>query len=291
MGENAKKYTMDGRMCRDPELVFWRRIDASWKRFARDADDVLWSRIHLPNFPGIGRLKEVQQECYKTHSAHTSNPDRNKGLVKKTHRRGIAAGRWARVLEHVLRNGWTTWLENGSHEHRQPHQQMRALKKYGDLLSTGKVRVNSILKRLEKLTRFRIYTKTRVLVCTIDSTERMVQAMEQGTVEAAIAVGGSSQLTSGKLNLDTAIMDEAACVLETSVPVILALGVKNLTLVGDHKQLQPFSVIRAGEGGTNHTRSLMKRALDAGAPKQFLTTQYRMHPRICEVGDMYTELV
>lgn len=71
--------------------------------------------------------------------------------------------------------------------------------------------------------------------------------------------------------------------LETAVPVLLALRVKNLTLVGDHHQLRPFSKVREQDVGHNHTRSLMERAIDAGAPHQFLGTQYRMHPKLCQV--------
>lgn len=70
--------------------------------------------------------------------------------------------------------------------------------------------------------------------------------------------------------------------LETAVPVLLALRVKNLTLVGDHHQLQPFSRVREQDVGHNHTRSLMERAINAGAPHQFLGTQYRMHPKLCQ---------
>ena len=74
--------------------------------------------------------------------------------------------------------------------------------------------------------------------------------------------------------------------LETAVPVLLALDAKNLTLVGDHRQLQPFSRLREHEALRNHSRSLMERAIDAGGQFQFLSTQYRMHPRICEVRDV-----
>lgn len=57
--------------------------------------------------------------------------------------------------------------------------------------------------------------------------------MEEGTIDAARAVGGIAESSSSySLTLDTAIMDEAACVLETAIPVVLALGIKNLLLVG-----------------------------------------------------------
>lgn len=57
--------------------------------------------------------------------------------------------------------------------------------------------------------------------------------MEEGTIEAAKAVGSiADNASSYTLTLDTAIMDEAACVLETAIPVVLALGINNLVLVG-----------------------------------------------------------
>ena len=58
----------------------------------------------------------------------------------------------------------------------------------------------------------------------------MLRSMEEGINEAATALEESA--SSCSLVLDTVIMDEAACVLETAIPVVLALGVKNLVLVG-----------------------------------------------------------
>lgn len=77
-------------------------------------------------------------------------------------------------------------------------------------------------------------------------------------------------------------MDEVACVLETAVPVFLALGIHNLTLIRDQYQLQPFSEVRDAGGGSNHSRFLMERAVDAGAPSQFLEVQSDMRgtPRV-----------
>ncbi|CAM9608453.1 unnamed protein product [Ectocarpus sp. 8 AP-2014] len=162
-------------------------------------------------------------------------------------------------------------------------RQLKALDKWVRFLSEGASRVASLLMRLEGLTRFRIFTETRVLICTVDSTERMVRTMEEGTLEAAIAIGHELDASSCRLTLDTTIMDEAACVLEAAVPVLLALGIKNLTLVGDHQQLQPFSQVRENGAGKHHSRSLMERALDSGRANQFLDLQYRMHPTLCQV--------
>lgn len=61
----------------------------------------------------------------------------------------------------------------------------------------------------------------------------MLRTMEEGTIDAASAVGSiAGSASSYRLTLDTAIMDEAACVMETAIPVVLALGIKNLLLVG-----------------------------------------------------------
>lgn len=234
-------------MRNDPELVFWHRTAATWDRLSRGADDVLWSRLHLPSFPGIAKFQNDQLKWNKLHDTHMINGDENQAT--KSYKRGLTAGRWARVLEYALRKGWVTWLKTGSSDQRTTYRQMCRVTIFRQLLSMGRERMRTLLERLEHLTRFRMYTKTRVLICTVDSVEYMVRTMEQGTLKAALAVGDSAQLVSTNMAIDTVIMDEAACVLETSVPVLLALEVKNLTLVGDPYQLQPFSIVRHGEGG------------------------------------------
>jgi superfamily I DNA and/or RNA helicase len=58
----------------------------------------------------------------------------------------------------------------------------------------------------------------------------------------------------------------------------------NLILVGDHKQLPPFSVVRPDKfQEKNHLRSLLERTVDCNLSPHVLTIQYRMHPKICEM--------
>lgn len=221
---------MAGRMANDAELVFWRDARASWANYLKAAEAVSWSRLHLPNFPGIARLLALEQESLRA-----------SGRGKKfdeLERRGRAAGKWAFALKRVLKANFYERLKNGSHVQRLMLRQLKALDKWVRLLSQGTSRVASLLMRLEDLTRFRIFTETRVLICTVDSTERMVRTMEEGTLEAATAIGHELDPSACRLTLDTAIMDEAACVLEAAVPVLLALGIKNLTLVGTVYVLQ-----------------------------------------------------
>ncbi|CAB1103224.1 unnamed protein product [Ectocarpus sp. CCAP 1310/34] len=275
LGLHSKNFTMAGRMANDAELLFWRDARATWTKHLEKAKAVSWRRLHLPSFPGIARLLALEQESLRS----TGTGEKH----DKLRRSGRTAGKWAFALTCVLKANFYKRLENGSRAQRLMLRQLNALDKWVRLLSQGASRVASLLMRLEGLTRFRIFTETRVLICTVDSTERMVRTMEEGTREAAIAIGHELDASSCRLTLDTAIMDEAACVLEAAVPVLLALGIKNLTLVGDHRQLQPFSQVRENEAGKHHSRSLMERAIDSGRANQFLDLQYRMHPTLCQV--------
>lgn len=215
---------MAGRMANDAELLFWRDARATWTKHLKAAQAVSWSRLHLPNFPGIARLLALEQE-----SLRLTGTDKKHDKLRMS---GRAAGKWAFALKRILKANFYKRLENGSRAQRLMFRQLKALDKWVRLLSEGASRLASLLMRLEGLTRFRIFTETRVLICTVDSTERMVRTMEEGTLEAAIAIGHELDASSCRLTLDTAIMDEAACVLEAAVPVLLALGIKNLTLVG-----------------------------------------------------------
>lgn len=269
---------MAGRMRHDPELVFWRNVRDGWSKNLQAAEAVSWRELHLlPNFPGVARLLELEADSFSA----TGTTDK---ALERQKNRGRAAGRWASALESVLKTNYFKRLNGGNRAQKLMSRQLRALDKWVGILSDGFSRVKRVLMRLEDLTRFRIFTKTRVLICTVDSTARMLRAMEDGTREAVIAIGHSrSEPFSYRVSLDTAIMDEAACVLEQAVPVILSLGIKNLTLVGDPNQLQPFSQVRDTEVGQHHSRSLMERAMDANMQREFLDTQYRMHHHLAEV--------
>lgn len=280
LGEFTREFTIEGRMRNDPELVFWRRQVESWSKAYSNAMAVSWTKLHLASFPGIQKLRDVHNSGG---AACTSSSRVDQAETEKKRKR--AAGLWIVALTHVLHEVYMIRLKNGTKEQRLTYKQACAFQKWRPLLKSGLSRAAAILARLEILTRYRIYAQTRVLLCTVDSSERMVREMEEGMFAARRAVGSAAALSRSKerLKVDTAIMDEAACVLETAVPVILALGVNNLTLIGDQHQLQPFSQVRADGGNSNHSRSLMERAIDAGAASHFLEVQYRMHPAICEV--------
>lgn len=265
----------------DVELLFWRQIVSTWTQTLRSLKSISWENLHRPAFPGFKRLEDVKARGVAA-LYDSSSSGKEKGRREQEKRAGEAAGRWIRALDHVMHDVYLNRLRHGSIPQRRTFKQIEALQKWKDLAKMGLERSERILARLEILTRYRILTKSKVLLCTVDSTERMLREIEEQTVRAAAAVGISCVDSPARVSLDTAILDEAACVLETTVPVILALGVNNLTLVGDQRQLQPFSMVR-DSSDTNHSRSLMERALEAGYPSQFLDVQYRMHPRICQV--------
>ncbi|CAM9967678.1 unnamed protein product, partial [Ascophyllum nodosum] len=166
LGTHAKEFTIDGRLRNDPELVFWRGVHETWTRASAKAKAVSWDRLHLPSFPGIERLEEIAQEGVEA----SINSMKNLQLEKKA-KKGRAAGRWAFALKLILRVAYEKRLAKGTAAQRQTLKELRSLEKWQELVSRGRRRSRQIVSRLEDLTRYRLYTTTRVLICTVDSVE------------------------------------------------------------------------------------------------------------------------
>lgn len=205
LGKDAREFTMEGRIRKDPELVFWRAVHDNWAQALSTADKISWENLHLPNFPGIARLKEIEQQGLS--AGNLSRLGKHHLQKESLEKKGRAAGRWAYALTQVLRETFESRLERGTAAQKQKLKQLRSLEKWKTLLSTGRHRSEWILSRPEGLTRYRLYTTTRVLICTVDSTERMLRKIEEGTAAAALAVGKDVGATT-QLQLDTVIMDE-----------------------------------------------------------------------------------
>lgn len=239
---------------------------------------VLWTEKKFYTYPGVKRLLALQKAA-----DGLSTQGKLSKAGKKAVRAGKTAGWWILALRTVMQEQFERRLRLGNENQRRTLRRLKFLDKMVPFLETGRGKATKLLLRLEDVTRYRIFTEARVLLCTVDSIPRMTRDMKEG-LKPPLKMGGKSRRKSKKgVKVDTAIMDEAGCALEPTIPMILALGVNNLTLVGDHHQLPPFSAVPAEEGVQNHSRSFMKRALDAGLTSHFLDTQYRMHPRICEV--------
>jgi hypothetical protein len=82
--------------------------------------------------------------------------------------------------------------------------------------------------------------------------------------------------------LDVVILDEAGSMPEWKMPLLTRFRPRLLLLIGDHKQLPPFT---SCEGGFRPV-SVLERMADVlsstAMPVKMLTTQYRMHPDICQ---------
>ena len=90
---------------------------------------------------------------------------------------------------------------------------------------------------------------------------------------------GNERLKKNKLTYDFLIIDEACQCVEPSSLIPLCHGIKNLILVGDHKQL-PATVFYPKAKSILYNRSLFERLIDNNIPRHILTIQYRMQTNI-----------
>lgn len=169
---------------------------------------------------------------------------------------------WSIVLNSVL-------LENARERIRKQSGGVR-IRLWSNLLKTSTKFLIDVVTRVRQLRSKYIMENTRIHVCTIDSTVRMQRSLQLHEID---------------LKLDTCIVDEAGCVLESCIPTLLAFSPKNLILIGDHKQLQPFSAIHHdfGNNAINNAQSLLERCIKCDLKPWLLTVQYRMHPEICSL--------
>jgi hypothetical protein len=117
-----------------------------------------------------------------------------------------------------------------------------------------------------------VLREARLFLCTIHTVKNLC-SVYQKTTESPIKI-------------HTVFVDEAGCVTESCIPLLLLCNPVNIVLVGDHKQLPPFTKFRQDEVvATRYGRSAFERIADARNNLPLLTTQYRMHPTICNVVD------
>jgi hypothetical protein len=134
------------------------------------------------------------------------------------------------------------------------------------LLQQLKNKVEQLKKELILTTvqvRKKIVKKTRVFLSTISVSDRLPCS-----------------------DIHTCIVDEAGCMGEQELGILLGLKSTNLILIGDHKQLSPFTNIQPDiASATKCNRSFFERAVDAAgeARTHFLDEQYRMPVAICDI--------
>ena len=127
------------------------------------------------------------------------------------------------------------------------------------------MRIGRALERLEEAclrAKSQILDACRVFVCTV------------GSVHYATEYSASKNLT-------TIVVDESSRLCEMDVPRLLVVSpaLQNLVLVGDQRQLEPFTNSMSPAAKS----SLMQRFEVAAATFHMLTEQYRMDPSICHL--------
>lgn len=119
----------------------------------------------------------------------------------------------------------------------------------------------------------RVVRQTRVFLCTIPSSYQVRKLQEDFPDDFPNRLAMS-------------ILDEAAATAETYVPLVISIGVENLVMLGDHKQLNPLVLATGGDReikDKNVDRSFMERAMACQCPLHPLRIQYRMPEVLCQL--------
>lgn len=130
-----------------------------------------------------------------------------------------------------------------------PHSKLPLLRELNMLLARAKAKKTALILKYREKYESDIKTRSNVFLSTISSAWRAQQ-------------------------ITTVIVDEAATVEEESIPGLFKCNPKNVILIGDHKQLKPFSAIDQFEPSSFFER--MTKICNV----HLLKTQYRMAPSI-----------
>ena len=84
------------------------------------------------------------------------------------------------------------------------------------------------------------------------------------------------------LKADVVILDEAGSMPEWKMPLLTRFQPRLLLLVGDHKQLPPFTSCQGGFRPVSVLERMVDALSSTATPVKMLTTQFRMHPDICQ---------
>eukprot|EP01043_Picozoa_sp_COSAG02_P020014 COSAG02_NODE_977_length_15502_cov_235.762838_11_plen_1407_part_00 len=179
----------------------------------------------------------------------------------ETYRRGRKSDLEAQLEELQCDETAPVFPEQRSHRKDSLAQSIREC-----IECTGAMRTQALLHHLITDAESRVIDRCTAFVCTVGSIERAKNAKLE------------------KKHIQTAIVDESSLLPEFAVPRLLvtrgianlpAPWIKNLVLVGDHKQLASFSYGPSVDNG-----SLMQRVAEVSGC-HMLEEQYRMDPAIC----------
>eukprot|EP00047_Mylnosiga_fluctuans_P013963 m.34417 g.34417 ORF g.34417 m.34417 type:complete len:788 (-) comp5214_c0_seq1:140-2503(-) len=134
--------------------------------------------------------------------------------------------------------------------------------------------VRMMKSKFEAAARSDIIARARCILSTVDSSGRAVREVFAEAEGAGIV----------PKTVHSVIVDEAGCMPEYAMPLLLNLRPECLLLIGDPDQLQPFTKVDdVISEELQHARSLLERAKECGLDLHFMDTQYRMIPPLCEL--------
>lgn len=171
--------------------------------------------------PAVLFLKEFRDNWdIKLHQLPSSSEDKKRVALRSwlEQQRRDADRRMPSVLRDDMTAFWAGLTSS---------QQRQTVGAWRSLLEKGVGCLVELTTKACQQARNRILRDTRVYVCTIDSTPRLFRDMADHRGE--------------DLSIDTVIVDEAGCVLETAIPILLQWAPSNLVLIGDHLQLPPYT--------------------------------------------------
>lgn len=123
-------------------------------------------------------------------------------------------------------------------------------------------RTDANTRRVETELEALILSEAEMVFATLSSTQR-----------------NSFRAASSRTPFHTVLVDEAGQAAEVAALQPLALGARQVVLVGDPQQL-PATIISEAAKAVAMERSLFERLQAQGCPAMMLTVQYRMHPEI-----------
>lgn len=288
VGSNAAKYTMEKLCIRDSLVIFMQRVTARLQRVDEGLDKLQQRRVskfcrehftsrlsafQIQQLPASqARLREHEEEMRlrfgRSHVAlalnlvkmHIEAVNEIKKKIAFAIVKKVAmwvptkSGQVGFTLRPTLRKTW-----NVEHFHSQVREALACAR--------------ASLEVARSTAPARTVRNTRILLCTIPSSYKVMQLKEEYVNDFP-----------GQLFMS--VLDEAAATAETYVPLLIRLGVENLLMLGDHKQLSPLVMASGGDRMLQEKRldrSLMERAIDCGVVAHPLRLQYRMPVVLCDL--------
>ena len=190
-------------------------------------------------------------------------------LVEGLIENGVNAVRLGKAIK--VRDGLRAATLDAIVESHPDREEVNALLDDANEMSKG----ISSLKGRERGLAHRDLNRTWKEIRTLE-TRIIDDVLDRAEVVCCTCIGAGHRIL-GSRRFPYMLMDEATQATEPTSLVPLVRQVRQLVLVGDHRQL-PATVIslRAEKGGLG--RSLFERLIEAGITPMMLQTQYRMHP-------------